>query len=176
MTAHFHHGNNLFPLLFLFCRNLLDKDTFSKSDPCEYVVSSLLWLKYCCSSSSPSRLPSVWCAGYVALWVSRLFVHCSEAKTLTLISQLECACMHFSHWVILFLLLVLHYFISFCLFSGTLFTVCVLYTQGVETKQWREVSPIRCSCVCMFLCVCVWGCSWDVAVFFISLYLALTLH
>lgn len=87
--------------------------------------------------------------GYVAVWfgeifvllrVPWLFVHCSEAKTLTLISQLESACMHFSYWVLLFLALSFPIFHLFLSLSGTLSTVCVLYTQGVETKQWREVS------------------------------------
>lgn len=48
-------GNNFYSLSS-FPRNLLDKDTFSKSDPCEYVVESLCLNVCLCPYAGPAPI------------------------------------------------------------------------------------------------------------------------
>ena len=134
----------------LFSRNLLDKDTFSKSDPSKYVGDTLVFvflltlLQYCCYQAQVLPFMFVLYVLFLFQFCGQycLFVHCTGAKTLSMICR-WISLRLFDSVSVFFSLSGSRFFFFFHLLislSGTFFTVCVLYTQGVETKQWREVS------------------------------------
>lgn len=59
------HRDNFFSSFFIF-RNLLDKDTFSKSDPCEYVVKATVCLCLLCNFCSHT-FPLKYCTASLLL-------------------------------------------------------------------------------------------------------------
>lgn len=135
--------------------------------PCRSAFCLFLWI--CC--------PVIW-EIFVLLRVLWLFVHCTGAKTLTLISHLESASISLiaslffslsgADFLPLFLFL-LQYFISFCSYLVLFHSMRALYTrcgnQTVERGEYTHTHPdypikfllcspcVCCNCVCVFVCV-----------------------